>query len=155
MPVSKIILHNKKASFEYSVDYTLEAGLVLNGAEVKSLRAGKASFNDSFIYPKDSELFIHNLYIAPYDHTGSYKSDPTRVRKLLLNRKEINKLMGRSQKKGFTIIPTKLYFNNKNFVKIEIALVTGKQKHDKRQSIKDREWGRKKQAILKDSNKND
>jgi len=151
MSAGKIILNNKKVSFEYSVVATYEAGIVLHGAEVKSLRAGKASFNDSFIYPKGNEIFIHNLYIAPYEHMTSYKVDPTRVRKLLLNRKEINKMIGSVKRSGTTIVPTKLYFNDKNFVKLEIAIVTGKKKHDKRQAIKDREWGRKKQAILKDN----
>lgn len=155
MPVSRIIIQNKKAGYEYNILATYEAGIALKGAEVKSLREGKVSFNDSYVISRNSELFIQNLYIAPYKHSNNFQIDSLRLRKLILHRAEINKLIGRSQKTGFTIIATKLYFNNKNIVKLELALVTGKKKHDKRQSIKEREWGRKKQAILKKSSHND
>jgi SsrA-binding protein len=151
MPVAKIILNNKKAGYEYNILSSYEAGIVLNGAEVKSLRDGKVSFNDSYIIARDNELFIQNLYIAAYEHSSNFKADTTRLRKILLHRTEINKLIGRSQKSGNTIIATKLYFNHKNLVKIEIALASGKKQHDKRQAIKEREWGRKKQTILKNS----
>lgn len=145
----KIILHNKKAKFDYHIERVIEAAVILLGPEVKSLREGKASFNDSFIYPKANEIFIHNFYIAPYKHMTSYKIDPLRVRKLLLHRQEINKLIGLVKKSGTSIIPLKAYFNQRNIVKLEIALVTGKKKHDKRQAIKEREWGRKKQSLFK------
>ena len=151
MSVGKVVINNKKVNYEYEIVYTLEAGLVLYGAEVKSLRDGKASFNDSFIQPNGNEVFIHSFYISPYEHMSSFKLVPTRVRKLLLNKKEINKLIGHVKKDGVTIVPTKLYFNHKNFVKLEIAVVKGKKRHDKRRSIKEREWGRKKQGILKHS----
>ncbi|MBT4878647.1 MAG: SsrA-binding protein SmpB [Alphaproteobacteria bacterium] len=145
----KIILHNRRAKFDYKIEGVIEAGVVLLGPEVKSLRGGAASFNDSFIYPKGNEVFIHNLYIAPYEHMSSYKIDPLRLRKLLLHKKQVSKLMGLAKKSGVSIVPLKMYFNSKNFVKLEIAIATGKKKHDKRQAIKDREWGRKKESLFK------
>lgn len=149
MREEKIILHNKKARFDYHIESILEAGIVLLGPEVKSLREAKASFNDSFIYPKANEIYIHNFYIASYSHMTSYKIDPVRVRKLLLKKREINKLLGIVKKTGFSIVPLKAYFNKKNILKLEIAIVKGKKKHDKRQVIKEREWGRKKQSLFK------
>ena len=149
--MSKILLQNRKARYDYHIVATLEAGIVLKGCEVKSLRSGKASISDSFIYPKDNEVFIHNFYIAEYTNISAYKVDCYRIKKLLLKRKEINKLIGNVKKTGVTIIPIKVYLNNKNFIKIEIALVTGKKKYDKREAIKKRDWDRKKQALLKDS----
>lgn len=151
----KIILQNRKARYDYNIISTLEAGIVLKGSEVKSLRAGKASIADSFIYPKDNEVFIHNFYIAEYEHISAYKLDNYRIKKLLLKRKEINKLIGTIKKAGVTIVPTKVYFNKKNFIKLEIAIVTGKKKYDKRESIKKRDWDRKKQSLLKNSQHND
>jgi SsrA-binding protein len=151
----KIILQNRKARYDYHIISTLEAGVVLKGAEVKSLRSGKASISDSFIYPKGNEIFVHNFYIAEYDHISAYKLDNYRIKKLLLKRKEINKLIGTIKKAGVTIVPTKVYFNKKNFIKVEIAIVTGKKKYDKREVIKKRDWDRKKQALLKNSQHND
>ena len=144
----KIILQNRKARYDYNIISTLEAGVVLKGAEVKSLRSGKASISDSFIYPKDNEVFIHNFYIAEYEHISAYKLDNYRVKKLLLKRKEINKIIGTIKKSGVTIVPIKVYFNSKNFIKIEIAIVTGKKKYDKERLLKKR-LGSKKQSLLK------
>ena len=118
MSIGKIILNNKKVNYEYNILYKIEAGIALLGPEVKSLRLGKASFTDSFVYPKSNEIYLHNLYISPYEHMNNYKLDPTRVRKLLLNRSEINKIMGHAKNTGVTIVPTKLYFNERNMVKI-------------------------------------
>lgn len=147
--MGKILLQNRKINYDYNILYSIEAGIVLHGSEVKSLRDGKAGIIDSFIYPKKDEMFVHNFYIASYVHTSSYKHDNYRVKKLLLHRKEISKLIGNVKRTGVSIVPVKVYLNAKNIIKLEIAVVTGKKKHDKRETIKKREWDRKKSAMLK------
>ena len=147
--MAKVILQNRKIHYDYNILSSLEAGIILQGSEVKSLRQGKASFTDSFIYPQGHELFIHNFYIAEYENSGSYKHDSYRLKKLLLHHREISKLIGTVKKTGVSIVPVKLYFNNRNIAKLEIAVVTGKKKHDKREAIKKREWDRKKHSLLK------
>jgi len=147
--MGKILLQNRKVNYDYNILYSIEAGIVLHGSEVKSLRDGKAGIVDSFIYPKKNEMFVHNFYIASYTHTSSYKHDNYRIKKLLLHRKEISKLIGNVKRTGVSIVPVKVYLNAKNIIKLEIAVVTGKKKHDKRETIKKREWDRKKSAMLK------
>jgi SsrA-binding protein len=147
----KIILNNRRAFYDFNILQEFEAGIVLEGAEVKSLRAGKASINDSFVYPRGSEMFIHHFRIQIYDKSSAFAHDPERVKKLLLRKTEINKLLGAVKKTGTTIVPLKIYFNKKNLVKLTIALVTGKKQHDKRQTIKERDWNRNKHKLLKGS----
>ncbi|MGN6437940.1 MAG: SsrA-binding protein SmpB [Agriterribacter sp.] len=135
-------IRNRSAYFEYHIEDKYEAGLVLTGTEVKSLRAGKASFNDSYCYFHKGELWIKSLHIAEYSH-GTYNNhDPLRERKLLLSRKELNKLESKIKEKGFTIVPLAIFFNSKGLAKIEIGLGKGKKLHDKRETIKARDTQR-------------
>ena len=142
-------IKNRSAFFEYYIDDTYDAGMVLTGTEVKALRDGKASFNDSYCIMDHGELWVKSLYIAEYDF-GTYANHvPTRDRKLLLKKKEIKKLQNRLKDKGYTIIPLKIFFNEKGLAKIKIGLAKGKKLHDKRASIKDRESEREIKRYLK------
>lgn len=134
----KIVANNKKAFFEYFVSDLVEAGIALEGCEVKSVRAGGASLLDSFVVVKNGEMFLKNAYIKTYEKTSSFKPDEKRTRKLLLNKSEIAKFERMVKEKGFTIIATKLYFNNSGRVKVEIGLAKGKKLHDKRQTLKEK-----------------
>jgi len=128
-------IKNRSAFFEYYIEDKYVAGLVLTGTEVKSIREGKASFNDSYCYFHKGELWIKSLHISEYSH-GTYNNhDPLRERKLLLSRKELNKLEGKIKEKGFTIVPLALFFTEKGLVKLEIGLGKGKKTHDKRETI--------------------
>ena len=146
----KIICLNRKASFNYFFDDVVEAGIVLKGSEVKSIRAGKVNIAESYAVEKDNELVLINSHIPKYSHSSYNNHYPTDERKLLLNRKEINKLMGKVNREGFTLIPTKMYFK-KGKVKIEIAVAKGKKIYDKRKVKKDREWNREKSRYFKKS----
>lgn len=147
------IAANKKASFEYHLEERFEAGLVLEGWEVKSLRAGKAQLTDSYVIFKDGEAWLLGARITPLPTASTHiEPDPARTRKLLLNRRELNKLMGAVQAKGYTCVCTKLYWK-RHVVKAQIALAKGKQKHDKRQTERDRDWNRQKQRIVREANK--
>ena len=134
----KVISNNKKAFFDYFVSDLVEAGIVLEGCEVKSVRAGGASLADSFVQIKNGEMFLKNAYIKPYEKTSSFKPDERRTRKLLLSRAEIAKFERMTKEKGFTIIATKIYFNKSNRVKVEIGLAKGKKLYDKRASLKEK-----------------
>ena len=134
----KIISNNKKAFFDYFVSDLVEAGIVLEGCEVKSVRAGGASLTDSFVVCKNGEMFLKNAYIKPYEKTGSFKPDERRTRKLLLNKSEIQKFERQVKEKGFSIVATKIYFNKSGKVKVEIGLAKGKKLYDKRQTLKDK-----------------
>lgn len=133
----KVISNNKKAFYNFFVSDLVEAGIVLEGCEVKSVRAGGASLTDSFVVVKNGELFLKNAYIKPYEKTSSFKPDERRTRKLLLNKSEIQKFERMVKEKGFSIVPTKIYFNNSNKVKVEIGLAKGKKLYDKRQTLKE------------------
>ena len=148
----KIICLNRKASYNYFFLETLEAGISLKGSEVKSLRNGKGSIADSYAVDNNGELFLINSHIPLYRQSSYNNHDPKGNRKLLLKRKEINKLMGRINQEGLTLIPTKLYFV-KGKVKIEIAVAKGKKLYDKRQVKKTRDWNREKSRILSKNNK--
>jgi len=141
---------NRKARFEYFIEESYEAGIALMGTEVKSIRRGNISLGESFCEFKDGELYLVNCHIAEYSHGGSYNHAPRRARKLLMHARELRKLIGAVEKKGSTIVPLEVYFNRKNFCKIKIALAKGKKLHDKRQTIKEREWSREKGRVLKD-----
>jgi SsrA-binding protein len=138
---TKIISQNRKARHDYEILETLEAGVVLNGPEVKSLRLGRANLKDGYARPKGGEVFLHEVHISPYENSPLHEQDPTRVRKLLLHKQEIKKLTGKIVEKGLTLVPLKLYFR-KGKVKVELALVKGKKLYDKRESIRKRDLDR-------------
>ena len=137
----KIICLNRKASFNYFFHELYEAGIVLKGSEIKSVRAGKINIADSYAVDKEGEIFLVNSHIPLYKEASYSNHNPLDERKLLLNKKEINKLIGKVQREGLTLIPTKMYFK-KGKAKIEIAVAKGKKQYDKRQSIKKRDWNR-------------
>ncbi len=132
-------LQNRLALYDYFIETRYEAGMVLLGTEVKSLREGKASFNDSFCVIHDGEVFIKSLHIAPYSHGSHSNHDPLRDRKLLLGKKEIGRIASALKEKGYTLVPLKIFFSEKGLIKIEIGLGRGKKQYDKRESIKKRE----------------
>jgi SsrA-binding protein len=134
----KIICRNRKAFFEYAIDAMYEAGLVLQGTEVKSLRQGKASINDAFARFKDGEVYLYNAHISPYSHAAVDSHNPERPRKLLLHTWELRRLLGKLQERGYTLIPVRMYFKNEH-AKVELALARGKKQYDKRQTIRSRE----------------
>ncbi|MBA1338856.1 MAG: SsrA-binding protein [Pelagibacterales bacterium] len=152
VPGQKIICLNRKASFNYFFIEMLEAGIALKGSEVKSLRDGKGSIADSYAVDNNGELFLINSHIPSYKQSSYNNHDPKGDRKLLLNRKEINKLIGRINQEGLTIIPTKLYFI-KGKVKVEIAVAKGKKLYDKREVKKTKDWNREKARLLSKNNK--
>ena len=134
----KLIAKNPTAFHNYNIKEKLEAGIVLYGTEIKSIRLGKVNLKDSYIFIKSGEVFIRGLHISPYEHGNIFNKDPLRDRKLLLNRREINKLIGMTKQKGLAIIPLNMYFKN-NFVKVEIGIGTGKKLYDKRQDLAKRD----------------
>lgn len=147
----KVIATNKKAYHDYFIEDTYEAGIQLVGCEVKSIRAGQVNLRDSFVIIKNGEVFMLGAHISPYK-MGSYNNvEPRRTRKLLLNRSEINKLRGRVEQKGYTLIPLKVYFKDA-LVKIELGLCKGKELHDKRDAIKDKENKRNLDRVMKQYN---
>ncbi len=139
---TKIEIKNKRASFEYEFLETFTAGIVLVGTEIKSIRAGKASLGDAYAYFVNGELFIKNMHIAEYWWGNLNNHDPRRDRKLLLNRKELNKLYRRTKEKGLTIVATRLYIADNGYAKLDIALARGKKVYDKRESIKEKDLRR-------------
>ena len=151
-PGRKIICLNRKASFNYFFLETLEAGISLKGSEVKSLRDGKGSIADSYAIDKQGEIYLINSHIPLYRQSSYNNHNPKNDRKLLLNRKEINKLIGRINQDGLTIIPTKMYFS-KGKVKVELSVAKGKKLYDKRQVKKTRDWNREKARLLNKNNK--
>ena len=144
----KIICLNRKASFNYFFDDLLEAGIVLKGSEIKSIRNGKVNIADSYAVEKNGEIILINSHIASYKQASYSNHKPLDERKLLLKKKEINKLIGKMQKEGFTIIPTKMYFK-KGKAKIEVAIAKGKKKYDKRIAKKNRDWNRDKARYIR------
>jgi SsrA-binding protein len=143
-----IVVRNRKARHEYEVLEKFEAGLVLQGTEVKSLRDGRANLQDAFASFRDGELWLHNLHISPYDAGNRFNHDPLRPRKLLLNRRELRKLIGQVEQKGLTLVPLDLYFR-RGIAKATLALARGKQLHDKRQDLKRREQEREMERAYK------
>ena len=148
---TKTIAQNKKAYHDYFVEDTYEAGIVLVGSEVKSIRQGALNLRDSFVIIKNGEAFVIGMHVSPYKMGSYFNVDARRTRKLLLNRAEINKLRGKVEQKGFTLIPLKVYFKE-SLVKIELGLCRGKELHDKRASIKEKENNRNLQRIIKEYN---
>ncbi|MEO8400136.1 MAG: SsrA-binding protein SmpB [Ignavibacteriaceae bacterium] len=144
----KNIAVNRKARYEYTIIQTYEAGIVLQGTEVKALRQGKANLVDSYAAIKENELWLFSLHISPYEQGNINNHEPTRTRKLLLNRSEIRKLIGKTKEKGLTLVPLRLYFKNGK-VKIEIALAKGKKVYDKREAIAKRDMQRDQERKIK------
>jgi SsrA-binding protein len=135
-------ISNRKAYFEYNIEQKFVAGLVLSGTEIKSLRSGKASFNDSYCYFHKGELFVKNLHISEYNYGTHFNHEPMQERKLLLHKKELRKLDNKIKEKGYTIVPLKIFFSQSGFAKIEIGLGKGKKIYDKRETMKARETDR-------------
>ncbi len=149
-PQSTINITNKRAVFNYFITASYEAGIILTGTEIKSIRAGKANLTDAYCFFKNEELWIKNLHISEYKE-GSYNNhEPKRERKLLLNRKELSKLQSKIKEKGTTIIPTKLYISDRGFAKIEIGLARGKKSFDKRETLKKAEATREMARVRKE-----
>jgi SsrA-binding protein len=146
-----MIANNKKARFDYFIEETFEAGVVLHGTEVKSLRMGKCSVKESFIRAEDGELFVYNMHVSPYEKGNIFNKDPLRVKKLLLHKYEINKIMGQVTQKGFTIVPLTVYFKG-SLVKMEIGLARGKKLYDKRQDIAKKDQRREAEKDFKIKN---
>ena len=146
----KMICLNRKASFNYFFEDIIEAGIVLKGSEIKSIRNGKVNIADSYAVEKKGEIVLINSHIASYKQASITNHNPMDERKLLLNKREINKLIGKMQRDGFTIIPTKMYFK-KGKAKIELAIAKGKKQYDKRQSKKNKDWNRYKARYFRKS----
>jgi len=138
MSSTEIVIQNRKARHEYHILETMEAGLVLQGTEVKSLREGRGNFVDSYAKIQNGEVFLYNFHISPFSRERRFNHDPLRVKKLLLHRKEIRKLIGRVEEKGLTLIPLKVYFKNGK-AKVELALARGKKLYDRREDIAERD----------------
>lgn len=147
----KLIANNKKAYHDYFIEDTYEAGISLAGTEVKSLRMGRCSVKEAFIRVENSEVYIYQMHISPYEKGNIFNKDPLRVRKLLLHKNEINKLMGQVAQKGFTIVPLKVYFKG-SLVKVEIGLARGKKLYDKRQDIAKKDQRREAEREFKVKN---
>ena len=147
----KIIAANKKANFNFTISNKIDAGIVLTGAEVKSLRINTGSIRGSYIIEQNGELWLSNSFIKKYQNSTENNYDPTRNRKLLVTKKEYDKISGLIKQGGFTIIPLSLYFTDKGFAKLSCGIAKGKKKIDKRDSIKQRDWNIKKQRLLKNN----
>lgn len=147
----KVVATNRKAFHDYHIEERLEAGIVLKGTEVKSLREGQVNLRDSYASVDRGELVLHHCHISPYSHGNIMNHDPVRPRKLLLHRKEINKLLGKSQQKGLTLVPLRIYFSPRGLAKVELALAKGKKQYDRREAIKAREVGREVERAIKGS----
>ena len=151
-PGIKIIAENRRARAEFFIEETYEAGLVLTGTEVKSLREGRANLKEAFGEVREGEAWLVDCHISPYAQGNIFNHDPTRPRKLLLHKEEIKRLLGRTQEKGFTLVPLKMYFS-KGKAKVEMGLGKGKKLHDRREELKARAAGREVERALRDRNK--
>ncbi|MEZ5016345.1 MAG: SsrA-binding protein SmpB [Flavipsychrobacter sp.] len=149
MAKDKVYIKNKPATFEYAIEDKLTAGIVLTGSEIKSIRNSKVSFNDSFCFFHEGELWIKSLHIGHYENAGYISHDPTRERKLLLNKKELRKWQQKIKEKGYTIVPLSMYINENGYAKLDIGLGRGKKLHDKRETIKNRDAEREMKRYLK------
>ena len=148
----KIVSENRKAFHDYFIDDRVEAGIILTGTEIKSIRNGKVNLKDSYARIKDGEIWVHQMHISPYEQGNRFNHDPLRSRKLLLHRSEINKLVGKIQLQGLTLLPIKMYLKN-GMAKVELAVGQGKKNYDKRQVLAEREGKRDIERALRDRNK--
>jgi SsrA-binding protein len=146
---NRVVADNRKARFNYEILDTLEAGIALTGTEVKSLRQGKATIGEAYAGPSGEELFLFNAYIPEYLQANRFNHETRRPRRLLLHKRQIDKLLGATQREGFTVIPLKIYFNEKGRAKVELGLGRGKKLHDKRETEKKRDWAREKGRLLR------
>lgn len=147
----KIVAQNRRARFDYTIEETLEAGIVLAGTEVKSLRRGGASITESYASDQGGELYLLNAHIAPYESGKTFGHEPRRARKLLLHRREIDKMIGAIRREGMTLVPLSIYFNARGQAKVALGLAKGRRKADQRQAVKDRDWQRQKSRLLRTS----
>jgi SsrA-binding protein len=145
----KVVADNRRARFNYEIGETFEAGIVLTGSEVKSLRAGKATIGESYADARNGEIWLINSNIPEYAQAGRFNHEPKRPRKLLLHQRQINRLAGAVEREGMTVVPLKLYFNDKGRAKVEIALARGKKLHDKREALKRRSWERERGRLMR------
>ena len=146
----RVVATNRKAYHDYFIEERFEAGIVLKGTEVKSLREGRVNLQESYASVTGGEVFLHHCHISPYSHGNIMNHDPIRARKLLLHKKEINKLLGKTQQKGLTLVPLRMYFSKRGQAKVELGLAKGKRQYDRRESIKSREAGREVERAIKE-----
>ena len=146
----KTVAENRRARFDYHIDETVEAGIMLTGTEVKSLRFGEGSIAESYAEVRDSECWLVNSNVPEFSHGNRFNHEPKRPRKLLLHQREIDKLQGAVERKGMTLVPLSIYFNSRGRAKVELALARGKNAADKRHTIKERDWKREQQRIMRD-----
>jgi SsrA-binding protein len=146
----KIVADNRKARYHYEITDTYEAGIALTGTEVKSLRSGKATIGEAYAGPSGEEFFLFNAYIPEYLQANRFNHETKRPRRLLLHKRQIDKLIGATQREGFTVIPLRIYFNEQGRAKVELGLGRGKKLHDKRETEKERTWNREKSRLLRD-----
>jgi len=150
-PNYKVIAENRRARFDYAIEDDLECGILLEGSEVKSLRAGGSNIAESYAAVEEGELWLVNSYIAPYAQAKTFRHEERRRRKLLVSRKELANLWNATQRKGMTLVPLVMYFNHKGLAKLKIGIAKGKKLHDKRETQARRDWGRQKARLLKDN----
>lgn len=148
----KVLVQNRKASHDYFIEDTYEAGIVLTGCEIKSIRQGKANINDAFATIRNGEMFIHNMHVSPFEQGNRHNPDPTRARKLLLHRAEIHKLLGLVKQEGYTLVPLKIYTRN-GYAKLLLGLAKGKKQYDKREAAAKRDAQRDIQRALREKQK--
>ena len=146
----RVAADNRKARFNYEILETVEAGIALTGTEVKSLRGGKATIGEAYAGPSGEEMFLFNAYIPEYLQANRFNHETRRPRRLLLHKREIDKLIGATQREGFTVIPLKIYFNDQGRAKVELGLGRGKKLHDKRETEKQRDWNRERARLMRD-----
>ena len=146
----RVIAHNRRARFDYFVEDTLQAGIVLTGTEVKSLREGRASLQDSYAGEISGELWLLNAHIPEYKPANRFNHEPKRPRKLLVHRREVDRLLGAVRRKGVTLVPLSLYFSKRGIAKIDLGIARGKRQHDKRETEKERDWQRDKARLMRE-----
>ena len=147
---NRVVADNRKARFNYEILETVEAGIALTGTEVKSLRGGKATIGEAYAGPSGEEMFLFNAYIPEYLQANRFNHETRRPRRLLLHKRQINKLIGATQREGFTVIPLKVYFNDRGRAKVELGLGRGKKLHDKRETEKQRSWNRERARLMRE-----
>ena len=148
--ILKIVAKNKRAQFDYFIDEKFEAGIILTGSEVKAIREGKVALADSHAAQDNGELYLYNCHINEYEKANRFNHATRRPRKLLLKKREIQKIIGKIKLKGYTLVALCMYFNKKNIVKIELGLSKGKKQHDKRQAIKEKDWQKEQGRLIRD-----
>jgi SsrA-binding protein len=147
--VTRVAAQNRRARRDYTIEESFEAGIVLTGSEVKSLRAGRANIQEAYATERDGEIFLVNAHIPEYKQAGPANHEPRRPRKLLLRKRQIGKMVGAIQREGMTLVPLKLYFNMRGIAKLEIGIAKGKRQYEKREAVKKRDWERQKQRLMR------